>query len=80
MFRKDVSLIGVEHGTRHAHGSNLTSVSIDMAEVGRQLAKAAIAEIENRTRDKETPGLTIPVSLIKRSTCRPFRKEEQMIL
>lgn len=77
---KDVSLIGFEHGTRQAHGSNLTSVSVDMVEVGRQLAKAAIAEIENPTRAKDTPSLTVPVSLIKRSTCRPFRKEEQMIL
>jgi DNA-binding LacI/PurR family transcriptional regulator len=75
---KDVSLIGFENGSGRARGSNLTSVSVDMVEVGRQLARAAIARIEHRT--SEESSIAIPARLIKRSTCRPLRKEDQMIL
>ncbi|MBE7158002.1 MAG: LacI family DNA-binding transcriptional regulator, partial [Rhodospirillales bacterium] len=75
---KDISLIGFENGTGRTRGSNLTSVSVDMVEVGRQLARAAIARIEHRS-DAES-AIAIPARLLKRSTCRPLRKEEQMIL
>jgi DNA-binding LacI/PurR family transcriptional regulator len=75
---KDVSLIGFEHGIRQARGSNLTSVSVDMIEIGRQLAKAAIGQIEGRERDGRE--VVVPALLVKRSTCRPLRKEEQMML
>ena len=40
---KDVSLIGFEQQIGHSRGSNLTSVCVDMVEVGRQLAKLAVA-------------------------------------
>jgi LacI family transcriptional regulator len=74
---KDVSLIGFEPTSGKSRGSNLTSVSVDMVEVGRQLARAAIARIENRERE----GISvIPAGLVKRSTCRPLRKEEHMML
>ena len=75
---KDVSMIGFEYEAGRGHSSNFTSVSVDMVEVGRQLAKAAIAQIENRPRD--TPNVTVPASLVKRSTCRPLRKDEHMVL
>lgn len=75
---KDVSLIGFEHEKGRARGSNLTSVSVDMVEVGRQLAKAAIAQIE--ARDKDVRDIVIPAALVKRSTCRPLRKEDHMML
>lgn len=75
---KNVSLIGFEHEMGRARASNLTSVSVDMAEVGRQLAKAAIAQIEDRERDFR--AMTVPTYLVKRSTCRPVRKEEHMML
>lgn len=75
---KDVSLIGFEHEMGRARASNLTSVSVDMVEVGRQLAKAAIAQIENR--EKDIRGMVVPTYLVKRSTCRPLRKEEHMML
>lgn len=75
---KDVSLIGFEHERGRGRASNLTSVSIDMAEVGRQLARAAIGKIEKR--DKELREIVIPAALVKRSTCRPLRKEEHMVL
>ncbi len=48
---KDVSLIGFEHEPGRGRSSNLTSVSVDMVEVGRQLAEAAIAEIEGERRE-----------------------------
>ncbi len=75
---KDVSLIGFEHELGRARASNLTSVSVEMAEVGRQLAKAAIAQIERGERD--TRGVMVATHLMKRSTCRPLRKEEHMML
>lgn len=75
---KDVSLIGFEYEAGRGHASNLTSVSVDMVEVGRQLAKAAVAHIENS--QKEMMGTIVPTVLVKRSTCRPLRKEEHMML
>ncbi len=75
---KDVSLIGFEHEVGHSRASNLTSVSVDMVGVGRELAKLAIARIERE--DKEAREITVPSVLVKRSTCRPLRKEEHMLL
>lgn len=75
---KNVSLIGFEHEMGRARASNLTSVSVDMAEVGRQLAKAAIAQIEDR--EKDIRPMVVPTYLVKRSTCRPLRQEEHMML
>ncbi len=75
---KDVSLIGFEHELGRARASNLTTVSVDMVEVGRQLARAAIAQIEKN--ERETHEVTVPAHLVKRSTCRPLRKEEHMML
>jgi LacI family transcriptional regulator len=75
---KHVSLIGFEHQAGHSRGSNLTSVCIDMVEIGRQLAKLAIAQIESP--DKPSQGVSIPTTFVKRSTCRPLRKEEHMLL
>jgi LacI family transcriptional regulator len=71
---KHVSLIGFEHQLGHSRGSNLTSVCIDMVEVGRQLARLAIARIESP--DKQAQSISIPTVFVKRSTCRPLRKEE----
>lgn len=75
---RDVSLIGFEDQTGGSRGSNVTSVSVDMIDVGRQLAKQAIARIEaNEIRSGE---LVVPTTLVRRSTCRPLRKEEHMLL
>lgn len=74
---KDVSLIGFEQQIGHARGSNLTSVCVDMVEVGRQLAKLAVARIESR---QQPQRVTVPTVFIKRSTCRPLRQEEHMLL
>lgn len=75
---KDVSLVGFEHQIGHSRGSNLTSVSVDMVDVGRQLAKLAIAQIESEHR--QTREVAVPTIFVKRSTCRPLRKEEHMLL
>jgi DNA-binding LacI/PurR family transcriptional regulator len=75
---KDVSLIGFEYEAQRGRASHLTSVSMDMAEVGRQLAKTAIAQIESG--GKDASNVVMPALLIKRSTCRPLRKEEHMML
>jgi DNA-binding LacI/PurR family transcriptional regulator len=75
---KDVSLIGFEHEPGRTRASNLTSVAVDMVEVGRELAKAAVAQIEKR--DNGSRNIVIPASLVKRSTCRPLRQEEHMML
>lgn len=75
---RDVSLIGFECLARPSRTSNVTCVSIDMVEIGRQLAKSAIERSEGS--GPEARQLTIPVPLIKRSTCRPVRKEEHMLL
>jgi LacI family transcriptional regulator len=75
---KDVSLVGFEHQIGHARGSNLTSITVDMVNVGRQLAKLAIAQIESEKR--QTAEIAVPTVFLKRSTCRPLRKEEHMLL
>jgi LacI family transcriptional regulator len=75
---RDVSLIGFEQQIGHARGSNLTSVCVDMVEVGRQLARLAVAQIE--TPDHRHQQATLPTVFVKRSTCRPFRQEEHMLL
>jgi LacI family transcriptional regulator len=75
---RDVSLIGFEYEAARGRASNLTSVSVDMIEVGRQLARAAIAQIESK--EQRAGDIIVPASLIKRSTCRPLRKEEHMML
>ncbi len=75
---RDVSLIGFEQQVGRARGANLTCVSVDMVEVGRQLARLAIAQIESKQRIHN--HITVPTVFVKRSTCRPFRKEEHMLL
>ena len=75
---KDVSLISFEQQAGHSHGSNLTSVCVDMVEVGRQLARLAIAQIESQRPARQKA--LVPTIFVKRSSCRPLRQEEQMLL
>ncbi len=75
---KDVSLVGFENQLGHSRGSNFTSVCVDMVEVGRQLAKLAIAQIE--AQERESREVTVPAVFVKRSTCRPLRQDEHMLL
>ena len=75
---KDVSVIGFEYRINRSRGSNFTSVCVDMVEVGRELARLAIAQIESRP--PENRQVVVPAIFVKRSTCRPLRKEEHMLL
>jgi LacI family transcriptional regulator len=75
---KHVSLVGFEHQVGHSRGSNLTSVCVDMVDIGRQLAQLAIAQIE--TPGAQPRAVSVPTIFMKRSTCRPLRKEEHMLL
>ncbi len=75
---RDVSLIGFEQQIGHARGSNLTSVCVDMVDVGRQLAKLAVAQIESQQPSQQK--VSLPTVFVKRSTCRPLRQEEHMLL
>jgi DNA-binding LacI/PurR family transcriptional regulator len=75
---RDVSLIGFEQQINHSRGSNLTSVCVDLVEVGRQLAKLAIMQIESPQQLQQK--VTLPAVFVKRSTCRPLRQEEHMLL
>jgi LacI family transcriptional regulator len=73
---RDVSLVGFEYGGDTAHSSNITSVLIDMMQAGARLAQAAVSTLEGAS----PYNIVIPATLVKRSTCRPVRKEEQMVL
>jgi LacI family transcriptional regulator len=75
---RDVSLIGFEHKLTHSRSSNVTSVSIDTLRVGRELARMATALNESFGEDQ--PEIVVPAMLLKRSTCRPFRPDDVMVL
>jgi DNA-binding LacI/PurR family transcriptional regulator len=74
---RDVSLIGLEQsgGARAAH---LTCIHVDMAEVGRQLARMALARIVGDGKDQAP--VTIPATIVRRSSCRPLRRDDSMVL
>lgn len=75
---RDVSLIGFEHKLTHSRSSNVTSVSIDTLAVGRELARMATALDESFGKDQLE--VMVPAALVKRSTCRPFRQDDVMVL
>jgi len=74
---RDVSLIGLEQsgGARAAH---LTCIQVDMAEVGRQLARLALARVVGGGKDQAP--VTVPATIIRRSSCRPLRRGDSMVL
>lgn len=74
----DVSLIGFQHQSMNARTFNMTCVRVDMVEVGRQLAKHAIARVESYGMDQ--PEVVVPSTLVKRATCRPLRADDVMVL
>jgi LacI family transcriptional regulator len=75
---RDVSLIGFEHKLTHSRSSKVTSVSIDTLAVDRELARMATAL--NESFGKDQPEIIVPATLLKRSTCRPFRQSDVMVL
>jgi DNA-binding LacI/PurR family transcriptional regulator len=70
----DVSLIGFDDQHGMARLQSLTSVRVEAAEIGRQLAKMAIAKIKSKGR--RLPEVLLPTSLVKRETCRPLLQAE----
>ena len=74
---RDVSLIGFEQsgGARAAH---LTCIQVNMAEVGRQLARLALARVAGGGKDQAP--MMIPAAIVRRSSCRPLRRDDSMVL
>jgi LacI family transcriptional regulator len=67
---RDVSLIGFDDQHGMARLQSLTSVRVEATEVGRQLAKMAIAKIKSKGR--RAPEVLLSTTLVKRDTCRPL--------
>jgi len=66
---RDISLVGFDDQQGLPYMPSLTSVHVDTEEVGRQLAKMAIAKIESK--GLSLHEVLIPTRLVKRETCRP---------
>jgi DNA-binding LacI/PurR family transcriptional regulator len=66
---RDISLIGFDDQQGFPRMPSLTSVHVDTEEIGRQLAKMAIAKIESK--GQFLNEVLIPTKLMKRETCRP---------
>ena len=68
---RDVSLIGYGDNDESQHKAPpLTTVRVDKALVGRQLARMAIEKLQQP--GKRIPEVIIPVTLVKRGTTRPL--------
>lgn len=74
---RDVSVIGFDHQPNRSRLPTITSVCVDPVEVGKQLAKLAIARIESAD---DRPEIVVPTRLVKRSSCRPHRTDPAMLL
>jgi DNA-binding LacI/PurR family transcriptional regulator len=70
----DVSLIGFDDQHGMARLQSLTSVRVEGTEIGRQLAKMAIAKIKGKGR--RIPEVLLSTTLMKRDTCRPLAATE----
>jgi DNA-binding LacI/PurR family transcriptional regulator len=68
---RDVSLIGYgDNDEAQFKAPPLTTVRVDKAQVGRQLARMAIEKLQEP--GKRIPEVVIPVTLVKRGTTRPL--------
>ncbi len=65
---RDVSLIGFDDQQPQLIFPALTTVRVDTGEVGRQLARMAIARLT--TNGRAVPEVLVPTKLMKRETCR----------
>ena len=70
----DVSLIGFDDQHGMGRLQSLTSVRVEATEIGRQLAKMAIAKIKSK--GQRVAEVLLPTTLIKRETCRPLLQME----
>ena len=67
---RDISLIGFDDQHAQSRVPALTSVRVEAAEIGRQLARMAIAKIG--LKGQRSPEVALPTKLMKRETCRPL--------
>jgi len=67
---RDISLIGFDDQHAQSRVPALTSVRVDAAEVGRQLARMAITKID--LKGQRLPEVAMQTKLVKRETCRPL--------
>jgi len=67
---RDISLVGFDDQQSPLRVPSLTSVRVETEELGRQLAKMAIARITSG--GKAIPEVLLPTKLMKRETCRPL--------
>lgn len=67
---RDISLIGFDDQHSQSRVPALTSVRVETAEVGRELAKMAINKIN--LKGQRSPEVVLPTKLMKRETCRPL--------
>jgi DNA-binding LacI/PurR family transcriptional regulator len=70
----DLSLIGFDDQHGMARLQSLTSVHVNAIEIGRQLAKMAVAKI--KVKGRRLPEVLLPTTLVKRETCRPLLQVE----
>jgi DNA-binding LacI/PurR family transcriptional regulator len=77
---KDVSVIGFDYQLERNRATHLTSICVDTIQVGRELARAAIARI--RSSGADVPVTVVPTVVVKRGTCRPLRTQniDRMVL
>jgi DNA-binding LacI/PurR family transcriptional regulator len=77
---RDVSVIGFDYQVERNRAVHLTSICVDTVQVGRELARAAIARIRSNGGDILTA--VVPTLLVKRGSCRPLRPEnpDRMVL
>ena len=66
---RDISLIGFDDQYAQSRVPALTSVRVETAELGRQLARMAITKIG--LKGQRLPEVALPTKLMKRETCRP---------
>jgi LacI family transcriptional regulator len=67
---RDISLIGFDDQYAQSRVPALTSVHVETAEVGRQLARMAITKIS--LKGQRSPEVVLGTKLMKRETCRPI--------
>ena len=67
---RNVSLIGFDDLNSAGRLQTLSSVRVEAAELGRQLARMAISKI--RSKGQRLPEVLLPATLVKRATCRPL--------
>lgn len=66
----DVSLVGFDDQQPPLRTPALTSVRVDREQIGRELAKMAIARVASN--GQPAPEVLLPTKLMKRETCRPL--------